>query len=281
MNKTLRTFLGVTAVLISVVALVGAGFAFGRTTWGLGSYPGGMMGNFSQNDQNGGYDMMGGSGMMGGYGIMGGSDMMSGQAMMGGYGSYENVEPLSVDETRKAVERYLVAFGDDDLVIEEIMVFNNNAYAIVIEKSTGIGAFELLVDPVTNAVFPEYGPNMMWNLKYGMHAGGGYGMMGGGMMGGGMMGGGDFNNGVVPQIAAELTISADDALRIAQDYLDTYNPGVVVADEITTFYGYYTVDLEQDGETIGMLSVNGYSGQVFPHTWHGEFIEMVHELDHE
>jgi hypothetical protein len=31
---------------------------------------------------------------------------------------------------------------------------------------------------------------------------------------------------------------------------------------------------KHDGETVGMLSVNGYTGQVFPHTWHGDFVEM-------
>ena len=39
------------------------------------------------------------------------------------------------------------------------------------------------------------------------------------------------------------------------------------------FYGYYTLDFEKDGRIAGMLSVNGYSGQVFLHTWHGTFIE--------
>ena len=57
------------------------------------------------------------------------------------------------------------------------MIFDNNAYARITEKSTGIGAMELLVDPASLVVFPEYGPNMMWNLKYGM-------MSGAGMMGG-------------------------------------------------------------------------------------------------
>lgn len=41
------------------------------------------------------------------------------------------------------------------------------------------------------------------------------------------------------------------------------------------FYGYYTLDFEKDGETIGILSVNGFNGQVFLHTWHGLFIEEV------
>jgi len=35
----------------------------------------------------------------------------------------------------------------------------------------------------------------------------------------------------------------------------------------------YTLDFEKDGKVAGMLSVNGYSGQVFLHTWHGTFIE--------
>jgi hypothetical protein len=30
------------------------------------------------------------------------------------------------------------------------------------------GAMELLVDKSSGAIFPEYGPNMMWNLKYGI-----------------------------------------------------------------------------------------------------------------
>jgi len=115
---------------------------------------------------------------------------------------------------------------------------------------------------------------MMWNLKYGMHAGnqfGGQGMMGSGMMGGN----GDYYNGDIPEVSADMTVSPEQALEYAQSYLDAHEPGVEVSDEITTFYGYYTIDLEKDGQIVGMLSVNGFSGQVFPHTWHGDFIEMV------
>ena len=301
MNKTLRTIIIIAVVLIGAVALVGTGFAFGRSAWSMGGYnPGGMMGFYNQNDQNAqfGYGM--GSGMMGGqgsYGMMDGSGygmmgpgMMGnagGYGMMGGYGNLENVDPLTVDETREIVEAYLASFGDDGLAIEEIMIFDNNAYAIIVEESTGIGAFELLVDPVTKAVFPEYGPNMMWNLKYGMMSGfGGYGMMGPGMMMGGrgsygMMGsqgfGGDLD---LSEVSADLSVSPEETQETAQRYLDQYLPGTSVTDEITAFYGYYTLDFEKDGEIAGMLSVNGFTRQVFPHTWHGEFIEMV-EADHE
>jgi hypothetical protein len=83
-----------------------------------------------------------------------------------------------VEETRAAVEVYLSRLGEQDLAVKEVMVFTNHAYAQVVEKSTGIGAFEVLVDPVTRAVTSEPGPNMMWNLEYGMMMGGyrGYGM---------------------------------------------------------------------------------------------------------
>jgi hypothetical protein len=230
-----------------------SGYAPGDGQW---YGPGGMM--------NRGGRGIGPGGMMGnGYGPGG---MLQGY----GYDNQTNSEPLSVEETEQAVQDYLAYYGNDDLTIKEIMVFDNNSYAIISEKSTGIGAFELLVDPESKTAYPEYGPNMMWNLKYGMHSG--YGMMGGCMMG---------NYRQSQNVDAEMPVNAKDAAQYAQDYLDKYQPGVVVSDEITPFYGYYTIDLEKDGQIVGMLSVNGYDGQVFPHTWHGTFIEMVHESDHE
>lgn len=44
------------------------------------------------------------------------------------------------------------------------------------------------------------------------------------------------------------------------------------ADDEMQFPGYYTMDFLKDGKTAGMLSVNGYTGQVWYHTWHGNFI---------
>ena len=39
-------------------------------------------------------------------------------------------------------------------------------YVVVVEKGTGIGAMELIVER-NGFVQPEPGPNMMWNTKYG------------------------------------------------------------------------------------------------------------------
>ncbi|MBN1454143.1 MAG: hypothetical protein JW963_24210 [Anaerolineales bacterium] len=271
MNKTLQTILIVSAVLVLGIGLFLGGMFFNRMQ-GWNSYgPGGMMDGYAPGNGQG-YgpgDMMDGDGRGVGPGGMMGDDYGPGNMMGSGYGydGQVNVEPLSVAETEQAVQDYLAYYKDDDLAIKEIMIFDNNSYAIITEKSTGIGAFELLVDPVAKTAYPEYGPNMMWNLKYGMHSG--YGMMGGG----GMMG----NYQQSQNVDAEMPVSAEEAAKYGQDYLDKYQPGVTVSEEITPFYGYYTIDLEKDGQIVGMLSVNGYDGQVFYHSWHGTFIEMNEE----
>ena len=75
---------------------------------------------------------------------------------------------------------------------------------------------------------------------------------------------------------AEMTITSEQALKIAQDFLDIVYPGTE-AGEIVSYYGYYTIMTTLEGEHYGMLSVNGYSGEVWYHTWHGMFISEVEE----
>lgn len=195
--------------------------------------------------------------MMGGYGS--GAGMMGGGGMMGGY--YGQVptgaQTISMDQARQAVEQYVSAGGNSGLELDELIEFQDNFYAIVKEKSTGIGAFEVLVNRVSGAVSPEPGPNMMWNTKYGT-------MAGGSMMGGSMMG---FTRQTGP-----MTVSTDRASQIAQNWLDANQSGAVI-EAPDSFYGYYTVHFKKDGKVAGMLSVNGYSGQLWYHSWHGALIQ--------
>jgi len=245
-----------------------------------------MMGSWNKGNAYG-PSMMNGRGpsMMDGYGnntnnYGPGGMMGNGGNMMNGYGyNNTNATPLTIDQTKAAAEKYLANLDNSDLEIDEIMVFDNNGYVIVKEASTGIGAFELLVDPVSQVAYPEHGPNMMWNLKYSglnheyMMGGNGYGMMGnGGMMGYGntMMQGWDNTSPV--DVSAEMIVTPEQAVEYAQKYLDTNFAGATVEHPMP-FYGYYTLDFEKDGKVAGMLSVNGYNGQVFLHTWHGTFIE--------
>lgn len=159
---------------------------------------------------------------------------------------------LTIEQARDAVQRYITGLGYSNLEVKEVMEFEYNFYAIVQESDSGIGAMEVLVDKVTGAVYPEMGPNMMWNGRYGMHNR--------------MMGG----------VSATNVITADEAEAIAQRWLDVNRPGEK-AEDADPFYGYYTIHTEKDGQIAGMLSVHGTTGQVWYHTWHGRFIQMIEE----
>jgi len=206
--------------------------------WADGPYPGRPIGPFG--------------GMMGSWGPGG---------MMGGYGwgpagqpFGAQTTPISLDQATQAVQNYVAAWGNPDLQPTEILEFQQNFYAEVVEKSTGVHAFELLVNKYTGAVYPEMGPNMMWNTKYGMM--------------GGMMGG-YYRQGPP---SATMPVGPEQAKAYAQQYLVRYLPGTTT-EEPDTFYGYYTLHTLQNGNVSGMLSVNGYTGSVWYHSWHGPFIQ--------
>lgn len=70
-------------------------------------------------------------------------------------------------------------------------------------------------------------------------------------------------------------VTTHDALQqLAQAYLNA-NFQNAKTEMATEFYGYYTFDFTVSGKVAGMLSVNGYSGQVWYHSWHGDFIQEV------
>lgn len=158
---------------------------------------------------------------------------------------------IEIEDALVIAQRYLESLGNPDIAIDEIMEFEQNFYIIYYEKSTGIGAFEMLIDKSTGRIFPEPGPNMMWNTKYGHR---------------GMMGGW----GLAP--TGEMPISEGEALTLAQAFLDKNYPGAV-AEDAYRFYGYYTIHVLKGDVILGMLSVNGYSGRVWYHTWHGAYIQ--------
>lgn len=267
MNKTLSITLTVLAVIALAVVIFFAGSMYARSN------------TF-------GYSMMNGWGNDSAYGpnMMNGRDpsmMGDGGNMMNGYNNAD-IPTLTIDQTKTAAEKYLANLDNSDFEIAEIMIFDNNGYVIVKETSTGIGAFELLVDPVSQIAYPEHGPNMMWNTKYsGLNHE--YMMGNGSMMGnGGMMNMMGYDNTMMQgwdnttpfDVTAEMAVTSEQAEDYAQKYLDANIAGATVEHPMP-FYGYYTLDFEKDGEMVGMLSVNGYNGQVFLHTWHGTFIEEV------
>ena len=182
--------------------------------------------------------------------------------------SYAQTQILTIDTAVQLFKDYLARLQNPDLFLHEVEEYQNNFYATYAEKSTGIFAFQMLIEKpgsfwtggmmgnemMSGVVMPEPGPNMMWNTKYGVM--------------GGMMG-------IYRQIPTNnMTITPEEAKTIAQQYLDTRFSGTSAGD-VDTFYGYYNVDVLSGGRTFGMLSVNGYSGQVWYHSWHGAYIQTV------
>lgn len=259
MKTTMKIVLGAAVVLV-IVGLVGGCFFNNR----------GIM----DNDNSFGRGMMGGSN---GFDMPNGDFDMNGASMRGSDISASNTGvKIGLEELEQRVNSYIAQY-DEELTISDIFVFEDSDYYFsIMEEDTGMGAMELLVNPYTGDIYPEFGPNMMWNLKYGMHGRGGYGMMGRGMM--------DRDNDSFSSDNTERnTISSEDAQSKAAQYIadradDTYS----VSSEGHEFYGYYTFHLEQNGETVGMMSVNGFTGDVWYHDWHGTVEQVIdgHTDDH-
>ncbi|GIV64117.1 MAG: hypothetical protein AB1457_07750 [Chloroflexota bacterium] len=166
----------------------------------------------------------------------------------------QKVSALSSEDAIATVEQHLASLANPDLKPAEMMEFTENYYFSIIEESSGIHAMELLVDRQTGVIYPEPGPNMMWNLKYG-HMGRMMGL-------------------AIRQPQSDMPITLNEAVRLAQAWLDENMPGMITEEGGDQFYGYYTIHVIKDGQIYGMLSVNGYTGQVWYHNWHGNFIAM-------
>ena len=222
-------------------------------------------------------------GMMGqqetGQGMMG-----SGMGMMSTYAP--SSRPISQDEARRRAAGFAARYGTG-VKIRDFMIFTQNYYVQIVDARTEAGLGELLVDRYTGVVQPEFGPNMMWNTRFGI--GGTSGMMGGqanqsGMMNGqsqgvagvaqpgqGMMGN-KANQGTQGTPAA-VRYSMASAQKLADTFVTGYLPGGKVLEGLA-FPGYYTFDYGR--KTIeGMLSVNAYTGEVWVHGWHGLFLDEV------
>lgn len=226
---------------------------------------------------NGG--MMGG-GMMGGYGYYpqttdstqsnaaipyyGGADCGNHGLIGPTYAANGTTQSsISINTAVTDAQNYLANLNNPDLTVKQVEEYSNNFYVLVTEKSTGNGAFELLVNKYNGIVGSEMGPNMMWNTKYQSST---MGMMGAG----GMMSG--YSNAVTP--TTTLPVNLAQAKAGAEQYLNVNYPGTTTGD-IKTFYGYYGVEVLNGTATQGMLSVNGYTGQAWYHIWYGTFIQEL------
>ncbi len=182
-----------------------------------------------------------------------GCSCQAGYTMMGGppaagEGYAQTSGLITLEDAIEAFQNYISGLGGG-FELREVMEFQNNFYAVIVESDTGIGAFELLLWKSKGRITPEPGPNMMWNLKYGMHR-------------------------IGPQGDDSADLTPDQAVELALRSLRSTFPGAEVeVEESVEFYGYYTMDYVVNGRVIGMLSVNSLTGEIWYHTWHGYFVQ--------
>ena len=270
--KNLKT-LTIAGLTLVVAALLVVSTVSAMGPWGFGPFGGGMMGggygygyNPAYPTQPGAvtpttpntqyyqpvYPFQLGGGCIGRFG-------------WGGFGSNNygyttspytyNGASLTIDNAVTIAQNYLASINNPDLAVKEVEEYTENFYVQIAEKSTGVGAFELLINKYTGSIYPEMGPNMMWNTKYGMMRGG-------------------ILSGIFGTPTTTMPITAEQAETIAQQFLTASIPGTTVG-EAEAFYGYYHVMALSAGQGYGMLSVNGYTGQVWYHNWHGTFLQEL------
>ncbi len=234
--------LGLAGIVALLVALLAGGvWATGQT---MGWDGPGFMGtdrssrqSMMDDDANGYGGMMGGRGGFGA-GMMGGAGMMTGSP----YGLAGDAPVTTMGQAGERARAYAETLG---LRVGEVMEFTDNYYAEFLTPS-GDKATEVLVDTDTGGVRIEFGPAMMWNTEYGMHAAG---------------------------TPTEARVSPVQAERIANEWLADHREGLT-AGQAEAFPGYYTLHTLDGDQIVGMLSVNGTTGAVWYHTWHGDFVAM-------
>ena len=172
-----------------------------------------------------------------------GSGMMGPGMMGGGMGmqALYSADSLPVAETdaRNRAVAYVNRYYPN-AKIGDFMEFSLNYYG-ELKDASNMSIAEILVDRYTGAVTLEPGPNMVWNT---------------------------WNT-----RRSSATAGAYDLTRgkfLAEKFLAGYLPGATIQ-ESTSYPGYYTFDFGR-GQTEGMLSVNAYTGEIWVHTWHGQYI---------
>lgn len=155
------------------------------------------------------------------------------------------VTRITIDQAAQNGRRYLESYPE--LRLGRVMEFESSFYVLALEKSTGRGGLELMVNPFSGVVSLGTGPAMMWNRKYGR-------------MGRSESG------------SLENALSMEKAYGMAQQALEKRSAGVTMEKKGTAFYGYYTFTCLKDGKPVGWISVEGQEGQVWMNTNLGKFI---------
>lgn len=147
-----------------------------------------------------------------------------------------DARPVSEDAARESLETYAETFGPE-VEVRDVAAFTQNYYAVLVDRTTGQAVGEAVVDRYTGEAGSDPGPNLTWRRAV--------------------------RNGTV-------TYDLHAAEAIAATFLEEFLPGATLL-ENRTFPGYHTFEYGR-GEMEGMLGVNDQTGQVWVHTWHGQYL---------
>jgi hypothetical protein len=159
---------------------------------------------------------------------------------------------MTIDQVEELVNDYLSNLNDPNLQAEEIIEFAYNFYVRFSEKDTDINAFAALVDPYTGRMYAGHRPDKYWNTKY--------------------RGESYRDSRSMPATmdwpSGPMTITKEQAQNYAQSRIIEY-VGNGEAGSAEQFYGYYAVPVLQQGNMVGLVSINGYTGAACYINCHG------------
>jgi hypothetical protein len=182
-----------------------------------------------------------GPGMMQGAMMGGSSDSSSMWSMMGNAGimSWHGAtdQPIGLSDASASLGSFALTCGFG-LTIGKVLAFDDSFYAVLLDASNdAVG--EVLLDRYSGSVYPEPGPNMMWNANWGA-------------------GGASATTPVYDLAAAQA---------LATTFLASYLPGATVLDG-RALPGYASFEVGTETPKA-VLSVNFSTGEVWVHTWLG------------
>jgi hypothetical protein len=187
--------------------------------------------------------------------------MIAGPGYVSDGANFQMPEKLVAD----AVRRYLERQDNPDLAVARQLEFYSAYQIDVIEQSNSRYAFGLMVGKDSGQVSPKAGPNIFWNTKYGAQLGeigDGYGMVG---------------HLTTSTVTDEMPLAESEARSLAATSVRQIDDDLKLDGEPRSYYGFYQFDVDKDGELVGELAVNGYSGQVWYEQW-GEPLMAVQNL---
>ncbi len=167
---------------------------------------------------------------------------------------------LTMDQVEERVKDYLRDLNDSNIQVEEIIEFANRFYVRFSEKDTGINAFAALINPFTGRMYAWHHADKFWNTKY---KGESYRLSTGEPQ-------------PIDWPSGPMTITEGQALSNAAEAI--LGPrGIADADvgSAQPFYGYYTIPILRQGNVIGLVNVNGYTGTVCYESCHGSVLDSV------